>query len=240
MILVAILALAGVGALAGALVDQAEPELVGEELSGGGTGPPPPQVDADPTPITGTTGEPVPTTVPTTAPTAAPTPAATPGDGGATGATVVLGGGAVTIPLPEPWQQDSINDDATQATLSTGQGDFAWAGLYTLQDPNADAAVELAGNYLAFLPPEYYTQLQTSEVEPREPFGSMLSLAVLAYQGMWVDSQSTFPLFGNLWAGVNQQGEILFMSVEGTPPERFDTEAWRPVLEGAYQSFAQP
>ena len=261
MIVVTIAALAGAGALAGALMSGADSEpttvipndngdLAPEEpgrrrnvgglqesimkvagaghLAGGRTlaqdlSPSPVATDAAPTPEPTTVG-------PSPSPTVGPPPATE---------SHALAGGVSVIPLPDPWEVTGTNDTGTQAQFADGRGNWIWAGVFT-DDPASDAGAIIGENFNNFLPVENYSQLQTGEITAVQPGGSMTSFAVQAYRGLWTDSQGSIELMGNLWVGVRQDGQILVMTIETSPPESFETNIpmFGPLWEGAYNSFA--
>ena len=72
------------------------------------------------------------------------------------------------------------------------------------------------------LPQDLYTQLQTSEIYPGSPYGSVTSVASLDYVATWADPQAAIPLYGRLFAVVRQDGTALIITAEHTPPDEFD------------------
>jgi hypothetical protein len=253
-VLISVLALGGAGMLAGALTHPSPPVAGGgSEIQTGGDGFPPPapeqillpQVQSSYSPG-GTATSPSPggtSPSPGTSPSAvsgspSPEASATPDASGGDSQTAVLGGGVVTIVAPSPWKVDWVADDGFKAALSTGAGDFSSAALL-----NADPTTTTADGVMAelvdqFLPLEYYTQRQVSDIQPQEPFGNLASMASIAYKAIWVDSQSSFPVFGNMWVGVRQDGNILLMTAESSPEEKFSEENWRPIIDPTFVGFA--
>jgi hypothetical protein len=106
-------------------------------------------------------------------------------------------------------------------------------------DPTSDAASLLDSNRDRFLPGDYYSQLATSDITPLNPFGSVVSIAAMDYEGLWVDNQGSTPVYGRIYAAVRQDGTALMLGVEHTPPEDFESSAdsWGQVVDGAYGVF---
>lgn len=228
--IVGILALAGVGVLAGALVDSDDAPLEVEVVSGGPTDDLRPQVVSTPTPTPSVGSTPAPTPAPTPTPTATTPPAS--------GESLVVGGGAVTVPIPAGWTGSLTTDGSEQAFLRSGQGDLIWIGVFDYDPAQADASAILSSNIAYWLPPESYSQLQTTQVTAQTPFGNLLSVAGMGYQGLLVDAQGTFPVRGNMWVALRGDGKTLAITADATPAERFAAEAWRPVVDGAFNNFA--
>ena len=42
------------------------------------------------------------------------------------------------------------------------------------------------------------------------------------YQAMWVDNQGSAPIYGQIYAGVRQDGTALIFLIEHIPPEGFN------------------
>jgi hypothetical protein len=235
--LVGVLALGGVGVLAGALVDAKVLPLEGQQIGVDTSGAPKPgsgprgQVEASPAP------SPIVSETPSGAP--SPSPAATPDADTTTEPTAVLAGGAVAVPLPAPWQGEVAPDGSTGSWFS-GEGDWVWAQVALVDPAQNDAANLLALNLEGLLPAEYYSQLEVGEITSQAPFGTLLSVANVPYRALWVDPQSSFPVFGNVWVALRQDGQVLVMSAESTPYERFDVQLWRPLIDGGFTSFAFP
>lgn len=243
-IFLAVLALAGAGVLAGALVDA--PNSVEDSPIDTQGGPPPPasapivmpQVETSPSAAASDLGSPSP--APSASSVASPTPAPSPTAQGtdSTGG-IVLGGGVVTIPVPSPWQGEA-GDTGTFANLASGQNDWIYAQVGPPGTTTSPAESVLAQSYLNFLPPESYTQLQQGEIQTQEAWGAVTSLAYFTYTATYVDTQGATPLGGAMWVAVRQDGALLIMTAESIPTERFPTRAWKPIIDGAFNDFANP
>jgi hypothetical protein len=234
---IGILALSGAGALAGALWDAKSLPLEGSEIGVDSSGAPKPDGTSQ-APRGQIQASPIPTETPPGAPSPSPAPSPT-GDPGTGGQVAILGGGLAQIPVPPPWQGE-VAPDGSMANFFSGQGDWVWAQVGQVDPTQNDAASLLSLNLAGILPVEYYTQLQTSEIASQAPFGTLLSVANMAYKALWVDPQSSFPVFGNIWMAVRQDGAVLVMSAESTPEDRFAAEVWRPLIDGGFTSFAFP
>ena len=123
--------------------------------------------------------------------------------------------------------------------LGDDNGSWVYA-IVGQEDPSTDAGALLSQIVTDILPAENYSQLELSPVSPIQPFGSMVSAAVVDYQALWVDSQGSMPLYGQLFVGIRQDGASLVMSAEHNPPEDFEAsyDSWGPVVDGAYNAFA--
>ncbi len=66
----------------------------------------------------------------------------------------------------------------------------------------------LSANLDTMLPPDNYSQLNTSDIRPLEAFGSVVSIAVMDYEALWVDAQSSIPLHGQVYVAVRQDGVV--------------------------------
>ena len=146
----------------------------------------------------------------------------------------------MSFPLPTGWQSN-LFPDGLAGFLSNGQGEFIYLDVEQVDPTTNDAAGLLAANIQIFLPPEYYTNLQTSDVQTLPPFGNVLTMAVVAYRAVYVDSQSSFPVFGNMWIAVRQDGKTLVATAESTPETRFEElQLWREIIDPAFNSFGFP
>jgi len=113
--------------------------------------------------------------------------------------------------------------------------------IVNLGDPVANPATGvLSANLSLLLPPEAYTQLQTTEILDQPPFGAVLSLANIAYQALYVDQQGAFPIVGTMWAAVRQDGFVMIIQAEAPTVEQITLENWRPLVDGAFNSFGFP
>lgn len=84
------------------------------------------------------------------------------------------------------------------------------------------------------------------EIQPVDPFGSVVSAATVEYRATWVDSQGSMPLRGQIWAAVRQDGTALrqdgtalLMSAEHAPPNQWEDSAaaWGPVISETFSQF---
>ncbi|GEP36395.1 hypothetical protein NPS01_00580 [Nocardioides psychrotolerans] len=192
----------------------------------------PPQPDGStppaPTPTEPAPSEPVPTEPiePTE-----PVPPAPSGSG------VAIGSNGVQVIVPPEWTIDAQGEDSL--SLSNGESSFIYA-LTGVADPSVEASSVLQQNLAYFTGGESYTQLEVYDVAPQEAFGSIVSLASIDYQALWVDAQGSFPLYGKIFAAVRQDGSVLMLNVEHSPPEDFDASipTWFPVIGGSLDTFA--
>ncbi len=227
MIVAGVVVVGGIGGLIGAMAGGGDDKQDVAAPGEGGSG------ILNPTPISNTNPEPEETTEPTEPapqPTEAeprPPPA---GDG-------VSLGGVATLPLPSGWSVLGQSD--TDALLTDDQNTWVY-GVVGQQDPSTDAGALLSQVIPEVLPSENYSQLQLGEVSPIQPFGSMVSTAVVDYQALWVDSQGSMSLYGQMYVGIRQDGASLILTAEHTPPDEFEqsNSSWGPVVDGAFQAFA--
>jgi hypothetical protein len=240
---VAIGLLGGIGAVVfsggddGGKVDSASPTSGGDGVLHpspvGNTTPPSPT----PTPTDTPTETPTetPTDTPTTeAPSPTPTPEPTPQP--PTGDTVTIGDG-VQIVVPDGWSV--VGDVGKNAVyLGDGDGSFVFA-LTGHADASTDAASIISQNMDVVLPPDYYN-VQTSDISAAETFGSVVSFAVMDYKGQLVDSQGSKAVYGQIYAGVRQDGTVLIINPEHSPPKDYagSSQSWAEVLNAAFNLFA--
>lgn len=224
MIVAGVVVVGGIGGLIGAMAGGGGDDKNVAAPGEGGSG------ILNPTPVGNTQPTPSETTEPTPQETTAPSPPP-PGDG------VTLGGGIATIPVPGGWSVLGQGD--TDVLMGDDQGSWVYA-IVGQEDPSTDAGALLSQIVTDILPAENYSQLELSPVSPIQPFGSMVSAAVVDYQALWVDSQGSMPLYGQLFVGIRQDGASLVMSAEHNPPEEFEASynSWGPVIDGAYNAFA--
>ena len=50
-----------------------------------------------------------------------------------------------------------------------------------------------------------------------EPFGSVVSLAGIEYEALWVDNQGSVSIHGQIYVGVRQDGTVLGILIEHAP-----------------------
>jgi hypothetical protein len=180
------------------------------------------------------------TDAPTDTATDTPTVEPTPTEGG----TVCTEGGCgetieatgVDIYVPQNWTVDF--KDENRIFQSDGNGSFSFAFSY------ADVPATAAGDVITqnldnLLPPENYTQRQTSDVVPLQPFGSVVSLAGIEYEALWVDNQGSVSIHGQIYVGVRQDGTVLGILIEHIPAEDFESafEEMTPILDNSFNRF---
>ena len=110
----------------------------------------------------------------------------------------------------------STSRTRTGSSRATATGSFSFAFSYA-DDAAAAAGDVITQNLENLLPPENYTQLQTSDVVPLEPFGSVVSLAGIEYEALWVDNQGSVSIHGQIYVGVRQDGTVLGILIEHIP-----------------------
>ncbi len=154
-----------------------------------------------------------------------------------TGNGVVIGSNGVQVVVPPDWQIDSQGDNSLG--LSNGQSSWVYA-LTGVDDPSIEASSVLQQNLGYFTGGDSYSQLEVGDVAPQPPSGALVSIASIDYQALWVDSQGSFPLYGKIFAAVRQDGVVLLIAIEHTPPKDFDASipSWAPILQGSLDAFA--
>ena len=72
-----------------------------------------------------------------------------------------------------------------------------------------------------------------------EPFGSVVSLAAIEYEALWVDNQGSMSIHGQIYVGVRQDGTVLGILIEHIPAEDFEAgfEAMMPILDNSFGRF---
>ena len=168
-------------------------------------------------------------------------PSASPTDGGdngdpAGGSVATIEATGVDIFVPDGWNVDFQNEN--QVFQSNGIGSFSFA-FSTVVDPSTAAGDIISQNLDNLLPPENYTQRQTSDVVTLEPFGSVVSLAAIEYEALWVDNQGSISIHGQIYVGIRQDGTVLGILVEQIPAEDFASglEAMIPILDNSFGRF---
>jgi hypothetical protein len=164
----------------------------------------------------------------------------TPNDDGSTGggsaATIAATG--VDIFVPDGWTVGFQDDNRVFQT--DDQNDFSFAFSYAENDASVAAGDVISQNLENLLPGENYTQLQTSDVVVLQPFGSIVSMAGIEYEALWVDNQGSISVHGQIYVGVRQDGTVLGILVEHAPAEEFESafENMVPILDNSYGGFA--
>ena len=143
---------------------------------------------------------------------------------------------AWTSTCPPNWTVDFT--DENRVFQSDGTGSFSFAFSYA-DDPAAAAGDVITQNLENLLPPENYTQRQTSDVVALEPFGSVVSLAGIEYEALWVDNQGSVSIHGQIYVGVRQDGTVLGILIEHIPAEDFESafEELTPILDNSFGRF---
>jgi hypothetical protein len=164
-----------------------------------------------------------------------PTDGGDSGDSGGNGTTIEATG--VDIFVPNGWTVDF--QDENRVFQSNGQNSFSFAFSFA-DDPSLAAGDVITQNLESLLPAENYTQLQTSDVQTLEPFGSVVSLAGIEYEALWVDNQGSISIHGQIYVGVRQDGTVLGILIEHAPAEEFPDafEDMVPILDNSYTRFA--
>jgi hypothetical protein len=151
-----------------------------------------------------------------------------------------LVGVPLLVEIPPPWEMTWLHDNGTEAAFSSGAGDFVYIAAGNVQDPARGAAAYVPEILDRYLPPEFYTQREFGEVLVQQPFGSLGSVASIPYRALWVDSQSSFPVRGNLWMVIRHDGKAVVLTAESTPEDHFADEAWRAIIDPTVNEFANP
>jgi hypothetical protein len=149
-------------------------------------------------------------------------------------------GGMIQVRLPRPWQ--SLGSGSDWAMLTDGKNDWIYLQLDTVKDPSVDSGTVLNELFSQVVSPDHYSQLQPGPVSPREPFGQVISRSAMAYDALVIDTQGTLALRGNIWVGIRQDGAVLTMTAETTPPGDFDAHFAQNVLSvyrSIWKSFGQ-
>ena len=193
-----------------------------------------PRADATATPSSVGSLSPTSGGLPSSSPTEE-TVAPTPSDGGGSGTTIEATG--VNVFVPDGWHVDF--QDENRVFQSDDNNNFSFAFSY-VEDPSAAAGDLISQHLEDLLPGENYTQLQTSDVVTLEPFGSVVSLAGIEYEALWVDNQGSISIHGQIYVGIRQDGTVLGILLEHAPAEDFEAafEDMVPILDNSYGRFA--
>lgn len=167
-------------------------------------------------------------------------PAPTPGGGpsvpsGSGTATIEATG--VDIYIPPGWSIYNQNENQVYFTNGDGSYSFAFSGA---DDPSTTANDLITAALDNLLPPELYTQRRTSDVVTLTPFGSVVSIAAIEYEALWVDNQGSATIHGQIYVGVRQDGTVLGIEIEHMPAEEFagSAEEMYPILDNSFGRFA--
>jgi hypothetical protein len=175
----------------------------------------------------------------TDAPTDSATDEPTPSDGATTstdGTGATIEATRVNVYVPPGWEV--YNQNENQVYLQDGEGSFAFAFSYA-DDPSVAAGDVITQNLDSILPPDLYTQRQTSDVVALDPFGSVVSLAGIEYEALWVDNQGSVGIHGQIYVGVRQDGTVLGIEIEHVPAEDFEGAFadLTPILDNTFNRF---
>ena len=167
--------------------------------------------------------------------------APTPSDGGGTvcegGCGTTIAATQVDIYVPPNWHVDFQDDN--RVFQSDDNGNFSFAFSFASGDPSTSAGDVITQNLDNLLPAENYTQLQTSDVQTLDPFGSVVSLAGIEYEALWVDNQGSISIHGQIYVGVRQDGTVLGILIEHVPAEDFESAFadLTPILDNSFNRF---
>jgi hypothetical protein len=153
------------------------------------------------------------------------------------GSTATIEATGIDVFVPSGWSV--YNQNANQVYLSNGDGSYAFA-FSGVDDPSTTAGDLITANLDNLLPPDVYTQRRTSDVQTLSPFGSVVSIAGIEYEALWVDNQGSATIHGQIYVGVRQDGTILGIEVEHIPAEEFvdAVEEMYPILDNSFGRFA--
>ena len=159
------------------------------------------------------------------------------GGGSGDGEHVTIEATDVQIFVPEGWELGFQNENQVFQRDDTGSFSFAFS---LVDDASVASSDIISQNLENMLPPENYTQLQTSDVVPLETFGSLVSLSGIEYEALWVDNQGSISIRGQIYVGVRQDGTVLGILIEHLPAEDFDAafEEMVPILDNSFGPFA--
>lgn len=164
-------------------------------------------------------------------------PASTETGGPSRSGTATIEATGVDVYVPPGWTVDHQNEH--QVYLSNGNGSYAFA-FSGVESPSTTAGDVITSALDDLLPPDTYTQRVTSDVQTLNPFGSVVSIAGIEYEALWVDNQGSITIHGQLYVGVRRDGTILGIEVEHVPAEEFPdaVEEMYPILDNTYGRFA--
>jgi hypothetical protein len=155
---------------------------------------------------------------------------------GSSGATIEATG--VDVYIPPGWTVYHLTEN--QVYFSNGDGSYAFAFSGSGEDPSTSAGDIITSALDDLLPPDQYTQRRTSDVQALAPFGSVVSIAGIEYEALWVDDQGSASIHGQLYVGVRQDGVVLGIEIEHLPAEEFPDVAGEmyPILDNTFGRFA--
>ena len=97
-------------------------------------------------------------------------------------------------------------------------------------------------NLEGLLAPDIYTQLRTDG--PRDfydgPYGDVVSSSILDYQALWADPQGSVEIYGQIYAGVREDGAALVVLIEHVPPDDWNETLYprASIVEQSFLRFA--
>jgi hypothetical protein len=171
----------------------------------------------------------------TSSPTSEATETNSPASDGSGTATIEATG--IDVYIPPGWTVYHQNENQVYFTNGDGSYAFAFSGV---EDPSTTAGDLITSALDDLLPPDVYTQRSTSDVQTLTPFGSVVSIAGIEYEALWVDNQGSISIHGQIYVGVRQDGTVLGIEIEHVPAEEFPdaVEEMYPILDNTYGRFA--
>jgi hypothetical protein len=165
-----------------------------------------------------------------------PTPSDDGGSTGSDGSGTTIEATGVNVYVPSGWHVDFQDDN--RVAQSNDDGSYSFAFSYA-DDPATAAGDVITQNLDNLLPAENYTQRQTSDVVPLQAFGSVVSLAGIEYEALWVDNQGSISIHGQIYVGVRQDGTVLGILIEHVPAEEFQDafDQMTPILDNTFNRF---
>jgi len=149
---------------------------------------------------------------------------------------VTLGDGVVTVPVPKPWKTE-LDDEGFTVHMFTSKGDYIQVSVISAEP--TDEATAALSKVIENSFSTGYSQLETTEITPGEPYGSLVSTAGLDYRGVFTDNQTSLAVEGFMLFLVRQDTQGLFVWVEGPQGTLEARESvWAPVSRSATASFA--
>ncbi|MBI4259431.1 MAG: hypothetical protein HY658_02590, partial [Actinobacteria bacterium] len=167
-----------------------------------------------------------------------PTPTETE-TGGPAGDEVVIGGGAVVVPVPAGWEAFP-GESGNVVHLFSDEGDW----FFVLVDaPEGGAQTNPAASVsqladLVLNAENGYSNIELTEAVPQEVSGALVGRADIGYSATWTGNQGGLDVEGALVAAIRQDGLRLSLVVE-TPRGQFEAHEplWLPIWEGVIGSF---
>ncbi len=156
-----------------------------------------------------------------------------------TGVEYDIGYGA-RIFIPSDWEVTQTAD--TRIWASNGKGSFAFAAVGKYTDASVRAGDVIEQNLEGLLAPDVYTQLRTDG--PRDfydgPYGDVVSSSILDYQALWADPQGSVEIYGQIYAGVREDGAALVVLIEHVPPDDWNETLYprASIVEQSFLRFA--